>query len=125
MLALVGICAVSVVRSWRGEFVPLIRVGMLILFGTLLIASAKPLLGYMTLLMGMSGIGDKGVVLIKALGLSLLAEYASGLCRESGEESAANSIELVGKMELLILCLPLIEELLGIAESLFSLGGTL
>ncbi len=125
MLALVGLCAVSVVRSWRGEFVPLIRIGMLILFGTLLLSAIKPLLAYFSLLIGKSGVGEKGTLLLKALGVSLLSEYASGICRECGEESAASSIELFGKLELLILCIPLIEELLGIAEELFSMGGAL
>lgn len=57
-------------------------------------------------------------ILLKALGISLMTETASDFCKEAGENSISSKIELIGKAELLILSIPLIENILKIVNNI-------
>jgi stage III sporulation protein AD len=57
------------------------------------------------------------------MGIALLTQFCADVCRESGESGAASTVELTGKMEILLLCLPLLDEILSAARELLSLGG--
>lgn len=56
-------------------------------------------------------------VLIKCAGIGLVCSFTSELCRNSGEDAIASGIELFGKTEIIILCLPVIKSLLEIATA--------
>ena len=94
-----------------------------ILFGTLLIASAKPLLALLETLSKGSGASPYVETILKGLGIAILTQISSDICRDSGEGTLATHIETVGKLELLLLCIPLIKEILATAEKLLEMGG--
>jgi stage III sporulation protein AD len=58
--------------------------------------------------------------LMKSMGISLLSTTAADLCRDSGESSIANKLELLGKCEIVLLSLPLLKELLSLAQELMK-----
>ena len=58
---------------------------------------------------------DYGIILL------LLSSRFADICRESGEGGAANGVELAGKVELLLLSLPLINDILSVTKELLSL----
>lgn len=68
------------------------------------------------------GTGFEGYLstLIKALGVTLAVQFSAELCRDAGESAIASKLELVGKAEIIILALPLVRELLGLAGGLMS-----
>lgn len=123
MVALLILTSSTVIRGWRSDFLPLIRMGAVVLFGSLLIASAKPLLSLITTLGTGAGISQYVETILKGLGIVILTQICSDICRDSGETTLASHIETVGKLELLLLCIPLIEEILTIAEKLLTMGG--
>jgi stage III sporulation protein AD len=124
MLALVGVCAALVIKQWKSDLLPLVRVAVLVGMGALILAMLSPLIAYLKELMIQSGIqSSHGELLFKALGIALLTQFCADVCRESGESGAASTVELTGKMEILLLCLPLLEEILSAARELLSLGG--
>ncbi len=53
--------------------------------------------------------------ILRALGITYLTCTASDICKAAGEASVGTYIELAGKAELLLLCLPLFRELLELA----------
>ena len=55
---------------------------------------------------------------IKAIGIAYTAQLASSICRDLGESSLAISAELVGRILIALLALPLIRSL---AETLINL----
>ena len=61
---------------------------------------------------------EYGNILLKAFGISIIIELLSDFCREAGELTIANKIELVGKIEIIVLSLPLIEKILEIVKTL-------
>ena len=57
-------------------------------------------------------LGDAHTKLIlKVLGVSLLGEFAAEACRDAGEESLALRVELGGKVMLVVMSLPLLQEI--------------
>lgn len=50
-------------------------------------------------------------ILVKALGIAFLTQFAVDICNDSGASSIASKIELSGKIAILVLALPLFEKL--------------
>ena len=56
----------------------------------------------------------------KMLGVAWLAQIGADLCREFGSPTVAGYVEGVGKVELLLLALPLFQEVVDLAGGLLS-----
>lgn len=123
MVALLVLASSTVIKQWKSDFSPLIRLGTTVLFGTLLIASAQPIFSLINTLAGKSGTLKYVETILKGLGIVILTQISADICRDSGEGTLAGHIETVGKLELLLLCIPLIGEILAIAEKLLEMGG--
>lgn len=52
------------------------------------------------------------VILIKIIGITYIAEFASNLCKDAGHGAIANQIELVGKLTILSMSMPILMALL-------------
>lgn len=50
--------------------------------------------------------------LIKMLGITYLAEFSSGICKDAGYSAVATQIEMFGKLTILVLSLPILLALL-------------
>lgn len=59
-------------------------------------------------------------LMIKILGISLLAQFLSDLCRDTGENALANQTEIVSKISILIMTLPLFETVITIVTGLLK-----
>lgn len=64
--------------------------------------------------------GDSFGVLLKAIGICILTQFASDICRDAGESALASKLELAGKCTVLLLALPLFETTI---ERILSLTG--
>ena len=60
-------------------------------------------------------------ILFKAVGICFISQISSDICRDAGEGALAGKIELAGKVMIIVLALPLMEEILETAKLL--LGG--
>ena len=123
MVALLVLASSTVIKQWKSDFSPLVRLGTTVLFGTLLITSAQPLFSLINTLAGESGTLKYVETILKGLGIVILTQISADICRDSGESTLAGHIETVGKLELLLLCIPLIGEILATAEKLLEMGG--
>ena len=57
---------------------------------------------------------------LRSLGIAVVAGCAADVCRDLGQDSVASGVELAGKAEIMLVCLPLITELLSVVRSLFT-----
>lgn len=123
MLAILGISAALLIKQWKSDFLPLLRIAVLVGFGILLIAASAPLIAYLKKLIDGAGIqSEHAEILFKGLGIAVLTQCCADICRESGESGIAGGVELTGKIEILLLCLPLFDEILKAARELLQLG---
>lgn len=71
----------------------------------------------------LSGVGlsqGYGLILFKALGICFLAQFAADSCRDAGESALASKVELAGKISILVLSLPLFEDIAQTALGLID-----
>ena len=59
-------------------------------------------------------------ILVKCLGISLVAGLAADICEDAGYTSVVSQIMLAGKMSILLLCLPLFRSVLEICIGLIK-----
>ena len=123
MIAVLGIAATAVIKQWKSDFLPLVRLAVTLVLGTLILGSAAPILTFFRLVSEEGGNAAYTVILFKALGVALLTQVCADICRESGESGLSAGVELTGKIEILLLSLPLMEELLSTAQKLLEMGG--
>ncbi len=53
-------------------------------------------------------------ILLKMLGITYIAEFGSGLCRDAGYGAVGGQIEFYGKLMLLVVSMPIIENLIEV-----------
>lgn len=53
-------------------------------------------------------------ILFKALGVCYLTQFSSDICKDCGENAIASAVDIFGKIQLIILALPLFEGLIDI-----------
>lgn len=63
---------------------------------------------------------DMTKILIKALGIAGITQITADVCREAGEAAVGAQLEMFGKVEILLLSLPLAARLLRMAEELLA-----
>ncbi|MDD3429850.1 MAG: stage III sporulation AC/AD family protein [Oscillospiraceae bacterium] len=76
-----------------------------------------PVLQVVKKLSGLSAAADFSCV-IKAIGIALLAQTASDICSDSGQQALAEKVTIVGKAGIVLVSLPLFESLLSILNKL-------
>lgn len=122
LFAVTGVTLAVLVRQWKNEFLPLLRLALAVVLAAAVIAMSAPLVAYIRTLTEEAGVPGYAEFLLKALGLTVLTQCCAELCRESGESGVANGVEIAGKVEILLLALPLIGEILSAARELLSLA---
>lgn len=114
--AIVCITLGALIKHIRPDFMPFLRIGATVLVGALVVSVISPLITYTVSLFNGTGFGEWGESVIKALGVAVLVQIASDICRDCGESSIASGVELVGKIEIIILCLPMMEKIISTAK---------
>lgn len=115
------LCAVAVLllKNVKSEVLPLQWAGNIMLSGAALLL-LQPTITYLGELCSAHGMGETVSLLLRGLGVAMMTQFCADLCRQSGETVLANSVELAGKAEILLLCLPQMRELVELAGNLIG-----
>ena len=109
-----------VIKNIKPEFSPLVRIAGSVAVSMLALSIILPIVTYIRSLFNGSSLGEYGDAVIKALGIAALTQICADICRDSGEGSAASGVELIGKLEILLLCIPMIEDILTTVREVMS-----
>lgn len=123
LVAVTGVCLCVIVKQWKSDFLPLLRLALTVLFAGAVLSLASPLVAYLRELTTATGLSAYAAFLVKALAIAILTQCCSDICRDAGESGVASGVELAGKTEILLLCLPLIGEIFSVAKELLALTG--
>ncbi len=122
-LALICTSVAVVVKQIKKEMSFVLRAaGGVLIFG-IVVLSLEPFLSFFEELGGLAGAEEYVGIMLRALGVAILSHVCAAICRDAGEGSLAGGVELAGKIEILILCLPLIKRILGYASEMISMQG--
>ncbi len=82
------------------------------------LALLAPVFSYLSALSAHYGLEEESKLLFKIFGISCVVEWASGVCRDLGEQSLSSQLELLGKAEVLTLLLPTLQKILTFSMEL-------
>ncbi len=123
-LALIGLAALLVLRQYKPEWAPFIRMAVTVAaMGSILTMAGSVITCLSDLTEGMGApSGDTRALLLKALGVAFLTETSATICRDSGENTLAGWVETAGKLEILLLSFPLIRTVMETVADLLGRG---
>ena len=119
-VAILAVICASVIRPIASGILPSARVATGIVLAISLLGLAGPAVEYVTALSGAVGFEKYAAPILKGCGIAALSHGCATLCRDSGEGGMAEYVELAGRLEILLLCLPLMEEVLSVARELIE-----
>lgn len=120
-IALIAMILCVLLKGYRPEYSVFLSLtaGILILLMTL--DALVPVMETLTELIEISGQGREAfTILLKALGVCFITQLASDACKDAGEGAIASKVELAGKVVILLLAMPLFEQIIGVATSLMT-----
>lgn len=119
-VALLGAMLILLLREMRAAAaVPVRLVTALIVFGAA-VGLYAPILSRLSTLFSLGDGGEFATVVLRAVGIGVICELSASFCRDLGEGTLAEGVLLFGKLEILVLALPLIDDLTRIAGDLLK-----
>lgn len=118
--ALLTAVLILLLREWRTSLSLPVRVaGVLVLF-LAAFSLFTPITVRISELFSLAQGGSVAPILFRALGIALVAEFTASLCRDLGENTLSSGVALFGKLEILLLALPFVDDLLSLAKELLE-----
>lgn len=114
--ALLAVITVLVLRSVRPEYA---TVAGIVAGIALLAATFVPLLGVLdsvTAIAEDTGFSAYSSVILKSMGIGILAQTTADVCRDSGVSVIAAKVEFAAKIMILLLCVPILETLMSLIK---------
>ena len=121
---LASLCGV-LLRKWNGDIALIFKVSCGIVLCIACVLLLSPLVERIRELADVTlgeGLGESVSVLLRVLCVALLSHVCASVCRDCGEGTIAYYAELGGKIEIMILCLPLFLDVLDIAIELIGMS---
>ena len=117
-IALIAVSLFAIIKQVSANFAFPLRAAVTVLLASLLLLSADPVIKYTSELFHITGFSKYASVIIKGTGIAVLTQACASVCRDSGEGTVAGCVELGGKLEIFLLCVPLINDILLSAQRL-------
>ena len=112
-LAVVIALLTVVVRQYKAEYGMAVGVAGGILLLLLIIAQMSGMFDSISGMIDRVGIRQEWLtLLLKALGICYVTQFASDCCRDAGETALASKAELAGRVAVVLLALPMLTQLL-------------
>ena len=125
-IAIITVFVILTLKRTSPDISVLLRVICGVVLASACVIELNPVLEFVRETLTISDISDSGInsiyVLLKVLFVAILTHICSTVCRDCGESSIAYYAELGGKIEILILSIPLFKEILDMAVSLVKMS---
>ena len=112
-IALIALIIIIIVKQYRPEFVMYVSLiaGALILM--LILDKMGAIIDLLESLSNKTAINNEFLVLlIKITGIAFLTEFTVSICKDSGESAIANKVDIVEKIIIISMSIPIIASLL-------------
>ena len=116
LIAFVALAAIVLLKQIKPEFALLLKFAVLLLLGFLVFSEVSDSVSEIFSFGERVSIDSEMLkILLKALGLCLVAQIASDVCKDCGESALSTSVELVGKLSIVLMALPVAAQLIEIS----------
>ncbi len=122
-VVLCEILAFVFLKQYKSEYVVLVQLCGVVVIFFMIFSQLKDVMVFFNSALDSAGIsGDYISSLIKALGIALITQFATDLCKDNGETALAGQVEFAGKVIILGVSLPILrgiaQLILGIVEKI-------
>jgi len=116
MIGLIASIVSLILKEHKKEYAIAVQICTLIILG----AFAADMLSsrfevFMSFLEELADVGGIIKIMLKAAVICVMTHFVYDICRESGNAAIADAVDFSGRAVILLLCLPLMEELLKAA----------
>lgn len=112
--AILSTIVTVIIKQCRPEYAFLVRIATTVGIFAVAVSVALPIITYVRSVFS-GGLGEEAIYVenvLKALGVAILTQICADICRDLGEGSAAGGVELIGRIEILLLCIPMLESVM-------------
>lgn len=126
MITITGMAVIAaafsvLLKNKNPEYSMLLSLTVGVLIIGMLITAAMPIFDWVRTLFVATGTSSEYVqVLFKALGICFITQIACDSCRDLGETAIASKVETAGKISVLLISLPLFQQVLEIVKGLMG-----
>jgi len=114
-IALVTTFAVMVLRPSKPELAAIVSVAGGVIVLLMAVDALGSVMGSFAAIVNRTGINSQVFsALLKIIGIGYLTDFAAGICTDAGNSSMAQKVSLAGKVIILVLALPIIDNLIQI-----------
>lgn len=111
-VALLGVCAVVVLRQVKPEFTLAVIVGSSVVVLSMIVKHAFDAVYAMYNLSAQAQIGNEAIsCIIKVVGIGYLAEFSDDICRDAGCSTIGNKVVFAAKVAIIICVFPIVQSL--------------
>ncbi len=119
-VALCAVMCIMVLKNHKGELSAAVGIITSVILISMAMAEFTPAFDFANEIVTNTEFGEYFTVLMKAMGITMAVQFTSEICRDCGEGGIASKLELAGKVEVMILCLPFIKELISLAADIMN-----
>lgn len=112
-VGLIALIIIIIVKQYRPEFTMYVSVAAGIIILLLVMDKLSAIINLLTNLANRTSINNESIfLLIKITGIAILTEFASSVCKDSGETAIASKVDMGGKIIIIAMSIPIIASLL-------------
>lgn len=122
-IAFICLALSMITKKANGDVGVTVRVAGIVVLAALCLSALSPAIEFITHLSASIALGisyESIGVLLRAMAVAFLTNACASVCRDCGEGTLATYVETAGKIEILILSLPLIANILEIVTNLLD-----
>ena len=114
-VAVITTFAVLVLKPTRPEIAALVSIAGGVIVLLMFVQSLSGVIENINSIVTRTGLrNDLFAMLLRIIGIGYITEFAAGICKDAGNESMATKVLLAGKVVILVLALPIINNLIDV-----------
>ena len=119
-VALLAAMLILLLRELRAVTAVSVRLAATVLLCLSALSLYAPVLSRVRALFSLGGGSVLAQTVLRAVGVGVICELSASFCRDLGENTLADGVVLFGKIEILVLALPLVDELIEMVGELLK-----
>ena len=117
-LAVTSAMLVSLLKKWNVDLSVYLKIGAGIALAAVCFGAVAPVVEYIRELAGLyedSGMVTSVELMLRVLAVAIVTHICANICRDCGEGTLGSYVELGGKVEIIILSLPMVKQIIELS----------
>lgn len=113
LIGVVGSLLALKLKTYKPEFGIVLSIALCLLFLLCAVEKLTVIVEFLNSIQSLMNVNPVYVsVLLKLIGIAYVCEFSSNLCKDAGYQSIATQVEIIGKLTILVVSMPIINTLL-------------